>query len=60
MLKIFFILSIGVAAGYSFGFKDAKAHDDPIVTRLVERIGGDARKNVGNDIDGRLEGMEKR
>lgn len=60
MLKYLLVLSVGVAGGYSFGFKDAKKHEQSILTRTVERIGGDARKEYGNDIDGEMDRLEKR
>ena len=60
MLKYLLVLSIGLAAGYSYGFKDAKKNDQTILTRTVERIGGDARKEYGNDIDSEMDRLEKR
>ncbi len=60
MYRYLFVLSIGLAAGYTYGFKDAKEHKETIVTRTVERIGGDARKEYGNDIDGQMDKLEKR
>ena len=59
MFRYLLVLSIGLAAGYTYGFKDAKEHEEPIVTRTVERIGG-ARKGYGNDIDGQMDKLEKR
>jgi hypothetical protein len=60
MLKYLFFLAIGIAGGYTYGWKDAKEHDDPIVTRLVNKAGGEARKQYGNDIDGQMDRLEKR
>lgn len=60
MFKNLLLLCIGLAAGYSFGFRDAREHDQSIVTRTVERIGGDARKQYGNDIDASMDRLEKR
>ncbi|MEO7964573.1 MAG: hypothetical protein ABIT38_11785 [Gemmatimonadaceae bacterium] len=60
MFRYLLVLSIGIAAGYTFGFKDAKEHEQSIVTRTVERIGGNARGEYANDIDGQMDKLEKR
>lgn len=51
MFRILFILFFGVAIGYFMGYKDGRTHDQNVVSRLVERVGGSARSSVGNDID---------
>ena len=43
MAKILFILAVGVAIGYSYGYKDAKKHDKTVYERLIDRAGGAAR-----------------
>jgi hypothetical protein len=43
MIKTLFILAVGVAIGYAYGYKDARTHDTSIVTRAVDHIGGKAR-----------------
>lgn len=53
MFKFFLALVFGVAIGYGYGWKDAQAHEKNAVERLVERIGGESRVMVGNDIDTR-------
>jgi hypothetical protein len=53
MLKFFLALFFGVAIGYGYGWKDAQANEKNAVERLVERIGGESRSMVGNDIDTR-------
>jgi hypothetical protein len=55
MLRILFLLIVGIAIGYMIGFNDARTHDRHIVQRLVDRAGGSARSGVSNDIDARLE-----
>ncbi len=60
MAKILLLLLIGFAAGYSYGFKDAKAHDEDVVTRTVERVGGATRDRYKSDVDQRMEQLEKR
>ena len=51
MVKTVLVLCIGVAVGYGFGFKDAKSHDKPVVTRVVDRIGGSHRGKYDPNID---------
>lgn len=53
MFKLLFILAIGVAIGYGYGWKDAQQHDKNVAERLVERIGGETRERMGNDVDKR-------
>lgn len=55
MMKYVFILAIGLAVGYGYGFSDAKVNRKSIVTRLVERVGGSNRDEFRNDIDGRMD-----
>jgi len=60
MLKIVFILAVGFAAGYSFGWKDAQQNSEDVVTRIVERVGGSAREKYKTDVDAQMERLEKR
>jgi hypothetical protein len=60
MLKIAFLLLVGFAAGYSFGFKDAKKHEDDVVTRTIERVGGSARGKYNQDLDAQFQRLEGR
>jgi hypothetical protein len=60
MFKIVFILTVGFAAGYSFGFRDARSHDEDVVTRTIERVGGSARGKYNQDVDAQMERLEKR
>lgn len=53
MFKLLFILAIGVAIGYGYGWKDAQQHDKNVAERLVDRIGGETRERMGNDVDKR-------
>jgi len=59
MKKTWFFLAIGVVIGYSWGFKDAKAHDQDLVMRTISRIRGEG-KQYNNDIDGAMDRLEKR
>jgi hypothetical protein len=60
MWKYLLVLVLGLAAGYEFGFNDAKAHSKTIVSRMIDRVGGASRNNVKNDIDKQMETLEKR
>ena len=53
MFKLLFILAIGVAIGYGYGWKDAQQHDKNVAERLVDHIGGETRERMGNDADKR-------
>jgi len=58
MMKYLFVLAIGVGGGYYFGFADGAAGKASIVSRLVERVGGNSRQRVANDIDAVMERIE--
>ena len=60
MFKILLVLCIGFAAGYSFGFRDAKTHDETIVARTIERVGGANRGKYNQDVDATMDRLEKR
>ena len=53
-------LIVGLAVGYSFGFKDAKTHDENIATRTIGKVGGSNRDKVRSKADKTLEEAEKR
>jgi hypothetical protein len=58
MMKYLFVLAIGIGGGYYFGFADGTAGKPSIVTRIVERVGGNSRQRVANDIDAVMERVE--
>jgi len=58
-MKTLLILAIGVGIGYAYGFKDARAHRQTIVERLVDRVGGSNRNNFRTDVDGAVERAER-
>ncbi|MCC6772593.1 MAG: hypothetical protein IT360_15460 [Gemmatimonadaceae bacterium] len=60
MFKLVFLLLLGFAAGYSYGFKDSKDHDEDVVTRTIERIGGSSRGKYNQDLDAQLQRVENR
>lgn len=60
MLRTLLLLVVGLAIGYSFGFHDAKVHRLDIVARAVQAAGGSVRGDVGNNVDGMMDSVEKR
>ena len=60
MFKYVFILVIGISIGYFYGFDDAKKNDENVVARTVERVGGKNRGKYNNDVDKRMENLEKK
>jgi hypothetical protein len=60
MVKFVLTLALGAAIGYAVGFGDAQKHEQHIVRRVVERIGGSSRDRVKTDIDGRMADLERR
>ena len=43
MVRTLFILAVGVAIGYVYGYKDAQTHDKTIVERTLDRAGAAAK-----------------
>jgi hypothetical protein len=60
MLKYVFVLVVGIAIGYFYGFDDAKKNDENVVTRVVERVGGSNRGKYATDVDAKMEAAEGR
>lgn len=58
-MKNLVLIAIGLAAGYSYGFRDAHEHDKTVVARLVERVGGSNRTNFGTDVDKQMRSAEQ-
>lgn len=54
MFKYLVILAIGVAIGYGYGWKDAQENEKNVAERVVDRIGGETRARMGNDVDTRM------
>ena len=59
MIKLLVVLVIGLAAGYSYGWKDARAHDKNVVERVVSRVGGANRGKYDQDLDKQAAAFEK-
>ena len=59
MIKILMILLVGAAAGYFYGFADAKQNEQHIVARTVARVGDWRRDQLSNDVDTQMERVER-
>jgi hypothetical protein len=59
-MRYILAIAIGVCAGYTYGFTDAQHYDKPIVTRIVDRVGGKDRENFMNDADRKMHDVEHR
>ena len=51
MFKFLLILALGIAIGYSYGWKDAQVHEKNVAERMVDRIGGDNKDMLSSDAD---------
>ena len=51
MFKFCFILTLGVAIGYGYGWKDAQVNEKNIAERMVDRIGGETKSKMNSDAD---------
>jgi hypothetical protein len=57
-MKLLLVLAIGLGGGYYLGFYDGSQGKPSIVTRVVERVGGNSRGRVTNDIDATMDRLE--
>jgi hypothetical protein len=60
MLKFIFVLVVGIAIGYFYGFDDAKKNDANVVERVVDRVGGSNRGKYRTDVDKQMDAAERR
>lgn len=60
MFKFLLALAIGISIGYFYGFDDAKKHDENVVTRVVDSVGGSNRDKYRTDVDKQMEAVEKK
>jgi hypothetical protein len=60
MLKYLVILAVGVAMGYGYGWKDAQANTKHVAERVLDRIGGETRERMGNDVDRRFQAADSK
>ena len=59
MLRVLFIFVVGLGVGYWAGFNDARTHGQDIVARTVARVGGQTRKEVGVNVDQKMQKVEQ-
>lgn len=60
MFKIAICLTLGIAIGYGYGWKDAQTNTKHVAERVVDRIGGDNKANFSGDIDANMTKNEGR
>ncbi|GAC1476806.1 MAG: hypothetical protein NVS1B4_18360 [Gemmatimonadaceae bacterium] len=58
MMKYVFVLVVGVAVGYFYGFADGRVNVENIVLRTVAQISGKGGQFMGNDVDKQMERLE--
>ena len=59
MKKALLLLAIGVALGYTWGWRDAQVNDSDIVSRVVSQVGGSTRSELRNDPDHLLDSLQR-
>ncbi len=60
MFKYLLILAVGVAIGYGYGWTDAHANEKNVAERVLDRIGGETRERMGNDVDKRYQAADRK
>lgn len=62
MFKFLLILSLGIAIGYNFGWKDAHVNTMNVAERMVDRIGGanKDKQKADADLDAKMRAAESR
>lgn len=59
MRKVLFLLVVGVAVGYWWGWTDAQVNQDDVVTRLVNQAGGKTRSSMNANADQTMDSLER-
>ena len=59
MVRLLIVLIVGLAIGYTVGWKDAKTNDRHIAARVLDRAGGATRDKVRSDVDKKMEDLER-
>jgi hypothetical protein len=59
MRKALVLLAIGVALGYTWGWRDAHINESDVVTRIVSQVGGSTRGDLKNDPDHMLDSLSR-
>ena len=53
-----FVLGIAIAIGYSIGYRDARANEHHILTRVVDQIRVTFNAKPANDVDATMSRIE--
>ncbi|HET7550844.1 MAG TPA: hypothetical protein VFK04_06115 [Gemmatimonadaceae bacterium] len=59
MRKVLLFTAIGVALGYTWGWRDAHTNENDVVTRIVSSVGGSTRGELKNDPDHLLDSLSR-
>jgi hypothetical protein len=59
MRKALVLVAIGVALGYTWGWRDAHTNEKDIVSRIVSQVGGSTRADLKNDPDHLLDSLQR-
>ena len=59
MFKFLLALVVGLAIGYSYGYKDAKAGRPTVVERVVQRTGGSNRGKYNQNLDDQTKAVDQ-
>jgi hypothetical protein len=59
MRKALVLLAIGVALGYTWGWRDAHINENDVVSRIVSQVGGNTRGELRNDPDRMLDSLSR-
>jgi hypothetical protein len=59
MKQLVLALIVGIVIGYFYGFADAKSHRYNVVRRIVSTVGGSNRSKLSNDVDAKVEAIER-
>lgn len=59
MRKVLVLIAIGVALGYTWGWRDAQTNERDVVTRIISQVGGSTRSELRNDPDHLLDSLQR-
>jgi hypothetical protein len=59
MRKALVLLAIGVALGYTWGWRDAHINENDVVSRIVSQVSGNTRGELRNDPDRMLDSLSR-
>jgi hypothetical protein len=59
MIKFLFVLALGVAIGYAYGWADAQENEVHIAERFVQQIAGGVKSEVDGGVDARMDKVSR-